>query len=130
MDPKDGRVISNLILQALKNESMTVYGEGLQTRSFCYVDDTVAGLIALMNSTELGPINLGNPNERTVIDAAQFIRNMTKSSAPIVHLPLPKDDPTRRRPDITLAQTKLGWNPTTSFEDGLQKTIAYFSETL
>ena len=130
MDPKDGRVISNFILQALKGEALTLYGDGKQTRSFCYVDDTIAGLVALMNSTELGPVNIGNPSERTVLDAAVIIKEATKSASELVHKPLPKDDPTRRRPDITIAQTKLNWSPQVSFEEGLKKTIAYFSETL
>ena len=130
MDPKDGRVISNLILQALRGDPLTVYGDGLQTRSFCFVTDTVAGLIALMSSKETGPFNLGNPVERTILDAANVIKAVTKSDPPIKHLPLPRDDPTRRRPDISAANAKLGWNPSVTFEEGLKQTVEYFRETL
>lgn len=130
MDPKDGRVVSNLILQALKNEPMTVYGDGKQTRSFCYVDDTVEGLMALMSSSQVGPINIGNPEERTIIEAAHVIQHVTGRKMEVVHLPLPKDDPTRRRPDITKAKELLGWSPKTSYEEGLKRTVEYFKTTL
>lgn len=130
MDPKDGRVISNLIMQALKGEPMTVYGSGEQTRSFCFVDDTVAGLIALMGSSELGPINIGNPVERSVKDAAVCIARVTGVALNVINPELPQDDPTKRRPDITLARERLHWEPTVDFESGLIKTVEYFKTTL
>lgn len=130
MDPNDGRVISNLIIQAIQDKPMTVYGTGQQTRSFCYVDDTVAGLILLMNSTHVGPVNVGNPEERPIAEAATIIKNATGAKSEIIFMPLPSDDPTRRRPDITVAQTLLGWNPTVTFSEGLKKTVDYFSEII
>ncbi len=131
MAVNDGRVISNFIIQALKNEPITVYGDGSQTRSFCYVSDLVTGLIRLMEHSDLtSPVNLGNPNEFTIIDLARIIISYTKSSSEIVYKPLPKDDPVRRRPDISLAQERLSWNPEVTIEEGLQKTIDYFRRTI
>ena len=131
MLPNDGRVVSNFICQVLQGDDLTVYGDGMQTRSFCYVSDMVDGLIRLMESSEPGPINLGNPHEVTVKDLAKMISEMIPSTgSDIVYKPLPKDDPTRRRPDITLAQGKLGWNPKVSLAEGLQATIAYFRREL
>lgn len=128
----DGRVVSNFIVQALKNEPLTVYGDGSQTRSFCYVSDLVEGLIKMMNSPKeiTGPINLGNPGERTMLETAEQIISLTKSKSTVVHVALPIDDPRRRCPDITKAKTLLGWEPTTTFTDGLTKTIANFRERL
>jgi UDP-glucuronate decarboxylase len=129
MDKDDGRVVSNFIMQCLENKDITIYGTGLQTRSFCYVDDTVEGLIRLMNGTTTGPINIGNPHEITVSELATTIVSMvpgTKSQK--VRCELPSDDPTRRCPDITKAQTLLGWSPKVVLREGLQKTIAYFTE--
>ena len=130
MDPKDGRVVSNCIMQALKNENITIYGNGLQTRSFCYVDDLVEGMIKMMNNSQgfIGPVNLGNPSERTILDLAQKIIELTSSKSQIVFLPLPSDDPVKRKPDITLAKNKLGWEPKTGIIDGLKHTIEYFQD--
>jgi UDP-glucuronate decarboxylase len=132
MSPIDGRVVSNFIVQALRNDNLTIYGDGTQTRSFCYVDDLVLGLEKLMNSNASvsGPINLGNPMERTVRNLAELIIKLTKSSSKIDYLDLPSDDPRQRKPDISLAQKELDWNPITEIEDGLQKTIAYFRSIL
>jgi len=127
----DGRVVSNFIVQALKGEDITVYGEGQQTRSFCYVDDLVKGIMATMNKDGFyGPVNLGNPNEMTIMDLAKRIIELTGSSSKIVRRPLPQDDPTRRQPDITLAKRELGWSPTVDLNEGLKKTIANFEERL
>ena len=127
MSCNDGRVISNFILQALRGEDITLFGDGSQTRSFCFVDDLVDGLIRLMDNTEtVGPVNLGNPMERTIREVAEMIVDMTGSRSEIIYKPLPQDDPTRRCPDITMAQNHLGWCPTVSFEEGLSKTIEYF----
>lgn len=127
----DGRVVSNFILQALKGDDITVYGEGLQTRSFCYVDDLVSGIIATMNRDGFsGPVNLGNPNEMTIVDLAKKVIALTGSSSKIVQRPLPKDDPTRRQPNISLAKSELGWTPKVDLETGLKKTIADFDERL
>ena len=127
----DGRVVSNFIVQALKGEDITVYGEGDQTRSFCYVDDLVAGFVAMMNKEGIhGPINLGNPNEMTIKALAERVISLTGSRSKIVHKPLPKDDPTRRQPDISLAKRDLGWTPTVDLDTGLKKTIADFEERL
>lgn len=127
----DGRVVSNFILQALKGDDITVYGEGLQTRSFCYVDDLVSGIIATMNRDGFsGPVNLGNPNEMTIVDLAKKVIALTSSSSKIVQRPLPKDDPTRRQPDISFAKSELGWTPKVDLENGLKKTIADFDERL
>jgi len=128
MAPDDGRVVSNFIVQALKKEPLTVYGDGSQTRSFCYVDDLVEGLIRLMDSDDAvtGPVNLGNPEELTMGELAETVRDMIGSSSPIEHRPLPQDDPRRRRPDIALAKHYLGWEPRTALADGLKPTVAYF----
>lgn len=123
----DGRVVSNFIVQALRNEPLTIYGDGNQTRSFCYVSDLIQGLIAMMESNNfIGPMNLGNPAECTILDLAKKIIGLTKSSSKIIHKPLPLDDPVRRRPDISLAKEKIGWMPETELEKGLLKTIDYF----
>jgi len=126
MRPDDGRVISNLITQALKGKDLTVYGEGTQTRSFCYISDMVEGILKMMESSEPGPINLGNPDEYRVLDLAKKIIALTSSKSKITFRPLPQDNPTRRKPDITLAKKKLGWNPKIPFEEGLKQTIEYF----
>ncbi len=129
MHPNDGRVVSNFILQALKNEPITLYGTGEQTRSFCYVDDLVTAMIAMMDQDEMvGPVNLGNPAENTIKELALVIRELAGSSSEIVYRPLPQDDPVRRRPDISLAMRKLGWEPKVAVRDGLSRTIAYFRE--
>ncbi|MEE8266034.1 MAG: UDP-glucuronic acid decarboxylase family protein [Acidiferrobacterales bacterium] len=132
MHLQDGRVVSNFIVQALKNEQITVYGAGEQTRSFCYVDDLTDGLIRMMASPDdvTGPINLGNPQECSILELAERIIDMTNSKSKIVHLPLPKDDPGRRRPDITRAIDTLKWKPKVALEDGLSKTIPYFEQLL
>jgi UDP-glucuronate decarboxylase len=128
MLPNDGRVVSSFIVQALTGKPLTLYGDGSQTRSFCYVDDLVEGLISLMNSSDdvVGPLNLGNPAEFTVLELATKVLNAIGSSSEIVSQPLPADDPVRRRPSIDLAVRHLGWRPTISIDDGLQKTIEYF----
>jgi UDP-glucuronate decarboxylase len=130
MLPNDGRVVSNFIVQALQGEPITIYGEGQQTRSFCYVDDLVAGLIKLMEAPDdvTGPLNLGNPVESTILELAEKIIALTKSKSKIVNKPLPQDDPTRRRPDISLAKAKLGWTPTVPLEEGLARTVHYFRQ--
>ena len=125
--PDDGRVVSNFLLQAMRNEPLTVYGDGSQTRSLCYVADEVRGLLALFDSQLAGPVNIGNPDEYTVIQLARTIIDLLGSSSTIEHRPLPTDDPTRRRPDITVARAELGWEPTTSLEDGLSATAAYLA---
>jgi UDP-glucuronate decarboxylase len=123
----DGRVVSNFIVQALKGEDITVYGEGLQTRSFCYVDDLVKGIIAMMNRDGFhGPVNLGNPNEMTIMDLAKRVIELTGSTSRIVKRPLPQDDPTRRQPQIDLAKRELGWEPVVNLNEGLTKTIDNF----
>jgi len=127
MHPNDGRVVSNFIVQALKGENLTVYGDGTQTRSFCYVDDLLEGFVRLMNQTEtVGPINIGNPGEFTMLELAENVLKLTKSKSKIVHKPLPADDPKQRRPDITLARKYLKWEPKVQLAEGLKKTIAYF----
>jgi UDP-glucuronate decarboxylase len=132
MDPFDGRVISNFIVQALRGDDITVYGDGKQTRSFCYIDDMVDGLIKLMNSNDelTGPINLGNPEECSILELAETIIKLTGSDSKIVFKPLPPDDPRQRCPDITLAKKTLNWFPTTNISDGLEKTIRYFRKLL
>ena len=130
MAQNDGRVVSNFIVQALKNEDITIYGDGTQTRSFCYVDDLVDGLIRMMNSSLCGPVNLGNPSERTILDFAKLIIELTKSESKIVFKPLPSDDPVQRQPDISLAQKELNWTPTIDIIDGLIKTINYFKSMI
>ena len=129
MNPADGRVVSNFIVQALKGEDITIFGDGLQTRSFQYVDDLVEGMIRMMNSEDgfLGPVNIGNPNEFTMLELAEAVIALTDSKSKIIHLPLPQDDPKQRQPDISLAKAKLnGWEPTVQLNEGLIKTIAYF----
>ena len=130
MAQNDGRVVTNFIVQALKNEDITIYGDGTQTRSFCYVDDLIEGLIKMMNSSLCGPINLGNPSERTILDFAKLIIELTKSESKIVFKPLPSDDPVQRQPDISLAQKELNWTPTIDIIDGLMKTINYFKSMI
>ncbi len=132
MDPKDGRVVSNCITQALKGENITIYGDGTQTRSFCYVDDLVDGIIKMMNNKQdfTGPVNLGNPSERTVLDLAEKILELTGSNSKLEFLPLPGDDPVKRKPDISVAQRELGWKPKTDIIEGLKKTIDYFSNIM
>ncbi|WP_236953366.1 UDP-glucuronic acid decarboxylase family protein [Janibacter indicus] len=130
MQPDDGRVVSNFIVQALAGEPITIYGDGSQTRSFCYVDDLVDGLMALMATDHevTGPINIGNPVEFTMIELAELVLELTGSSSQIEHRPLPQDDPARRRPDISRAREALGWEPKAQLRTGLEQTIAYFSE--
>lgn len=132
MHPNDGRVVSNFIIQALKGENVTVYGDGRQTRSFCYVDDLIDGLIKLMNSPDdfTGPVNLGNPSEFTILELAEKVIKFTKSRSLIVHKPLPQDDPIQRQPVIALAKKVLNWKPKVELEDGLKETIAYFKNLL
>lgn len=128
MDPKDGRVVSNCIMQALNGDDITIYGDGSQTRSFCYVDDLVDGMIKMMNNPQgfIGPVNLGNPSERTVLNLVEMIAELTESSSKIRFMPLPSDDPVKRKPDITIAKKELNWEPVIGIQEGLQKTIEYF----
>jgi len=131
MLPDDGRVVSNFIVQALRGSDLTIYGDGSQTRSFCYVDDLIEGFIRLMNHPDLtGPVNLGNPGEFTILQLAELVLAKTNSSSRIVRLPLPGDDPKQRQPDIALAQAQLGWSPTVALDQGLDATIAYFRQLL
>ena len=132
MDIGDGRVVSNFIIQALNNEDITIYGDGSQTRSFCYVDDLVEGMIRMMNSRDgfTGPVNVGNPEEFTILELANTVIRLTDSKSRIVFCDLPEDDPKQRKPDITLAKKELNWQPSTHLEEGLQKTIAYFRSVL
>ena len=132
MNTHDGRVVSNFIVQALKNENITIYGRGEQTRSFCYVDDLIEGMIRMMNSRDgfTGPVNIGNPGEFTMLELAQKIIDLTGSSSKIIFEPLPQDDPMQRRPVIDLAKKELSWEPTVNLEEGLKKTIAYFDDLL
>jgi UDP-glucuronate decarboxylase len=130
MDPHDGRVVSNFIMQALRGEPLTIYGEGHQTRSFCYVDDLIEGLIRMMDQDqEVGPINLGNPVENTMLELAEAVLAVTGSKSPLEFRPLPKDDPRRRCPDITKARQVLGWEPRVSLATGLANTVAYYRRT-
>jgi UDP-glucuronate decarboxylase len=128
MHPFDGRVVSNFIRQALRNEDITIFGDGSQTRSFCYRDDLVEGIIRMMNGSDefIGPVNLGNPGEFTILELANLVIELTESKSKVVHRPLPQDDPTRRRPDITLARKHLGWEPKVALPEGLKKTIEWF----
>ncbi|UCE55246.1 MAG: SDR family oxidoreductase [Desulfobacterales bacterium] len=128
MHPNDGRVVSNFILQALRNENITVYGDGKQSRSFCYVEDMIDGMIRMMNTNDgfTGPVNLGNPHEYSIIELAQKIIQLTNSKSDIVYKPLPDDDPMQRKPSIKLAKKQLSWEPRTMLEEGLQKTIEFF----
>lgn len=132
MHPNDGRVVSNFIVQALQNQPITIYGDGSQTRAFCYVDDLVTGLISLMDSDDAvtGPINLGNPGEFTIKQLAETVIELTGSSSSIVQKPLPADDPKQRQPDIRRAQQQLNWSPSVTLSAGLEKTIAYFARTI
>jgi dTDP-glucose 4,6-dehydratase len=130
MREHDGRVVSSFISQALNGEPLTVFGDGSQTRSFCYVDDLVRGIVAMLDSDTAGPVNLGNPNEMTVRELADLITAMTDSDSPVNYLPLPQDDPMQRKPVITRAQELLGWTPEVSLEDGLRKTIDYFASEI
>lgn len=132
MHPNDGRVVSNFIVQALKNDPVTIYGNGEQTRSFCYVDDLVEAFIRIMNTDDdfTGPVNIGNPNEFTIRELADAVIDLTGSKSEIISKPLPADDPVQRQPDISVARDKLGWEPTIQLKEGLQKTIAYFDERL
>ena len=131
MQPNDGRVVSNFIVQALRGEDITIYGDGSQTRSFCYVDDLIEGLMALFMSNNLpGPINLGNPQPQTMLELASRIISLTESKSSIVYKDLPSDDPKTREPNITIARDKLGWSPKIDLDNGLLSTIAYFSKKL
>jgi UDP-glucuronate decarboxylase len=132
MDLEDGRVVSNFIVQALKNENITIYGDGKQTRSFCYVDDLITGLVSLMNSPEIvtGPINIGNPNEFTMLELAETVIKLSNSQSKLEYQPLPSDDPKQRKPDITRAKESLSWVPTIELEEGLLKTIEEFKGRL
>ncbi|MBT3258198.1 MAG: SDR family oxidoreductase [Deltaproteobacteria bacterium] len=132
MHPNDGRVVSNFIVQALNNQDITVYGDGSQTRSFCYVDDLIDGMVRMMNGRDefVGPVNLGNPTEFTILELAEKIIDATDSKSRIVFRPLPEDDPLQRQPDISLAKEKLQWEPGTALDEGLQTTIAYFKTAL
>ncbi len=128
LSPGDGRVVSNFVVQALRGDPITVYGDGSQTRSLCFVDDEVRGLLALLDSSLTGPVNIGNPDERTVLDLAKLVLEVTASSSEVVFEPLPTDDPTRRCPDITLARIELGWEPRVELRDGLARTMEWFTQ--
>lgn len=132
MHPNDGRVVSNFIVQALKGENISIYGDGGQTRSFCYVDDLIEGMVRMMNSREdfTGPVNIGNPGEFTILQLAQKVIELTNSSSKIIYQPLPSDDPMQRKPDITLARKELGWEPHVQLEEGLIKTIDFFKSII
>ncbi len=132
MHPHDGRVVSNFIMQALRGEDITIYGDGQQTRSFQYVDDLVEGMLKMMATGDdfTGPVNIGNPGEFTILELAKKVIDMTGSKSKIIHQPLPSDDPMQRKPDITLAKQKLGWEPEIPLEEGLKKTIAYFEDLI
>jgi UDP-glucuronate decarboxylase len=128
MAPDDGRVVSNFVLQALRGEPLTIYGDGSQTRSFCYVSDLIEGFVALMNNDKglTGPVNLGNPGEFTMLELAETVKELTGSTSTVEYLPLPQDDPKQRQPDISLAEKELGWEPTVALKEGLDETIQYF----
>ena len=132
MHPNDGRVVSNFIMQALRNEPITIYGDGSQTRSFCYVDDLIEAFVRLMDTPDdfTGPVNTGNPNEFTIKELAEKVIELTGSKSDLIHKPLPSDDPTQRQPNITLAKEKLDWEPQVQLEEGLRKTIPYFQRLL
>ncbi|MFZ5503688.1 MAG: UDP-glucuronic acid decarboxylase family protein [Pseudomonadota bacterium] len=131
MHPKDGRVVSNFIVQALTNQAITIYGDGNQTRSFCYVDDLVEGMVRMMDQNQaVGPVNLGNPTEFTIRELAELVLGLTNSRSKIEYRPLPQDDPVQRQPDIRLARKLLDWQPSVQLEDGLKETIAYFRRLL
>jgi UDP-glucuronate decarboxylase len=132
MHPNDGRVVSNFVIQALNGSALTIYGDGSQTRSFCYVDDLIEGMIRMLNSESglIGPVNIGNPTEFTMLELANSIISLTGSNSGVIYMPLPSDDPRQRQPDISVANRELGWSPKVNLEEGLLKTIAYFSELL
>ena len=132
MHPNDGRVVSNFIIQALNNQDITIFGEGTQTRSFCFVDDLIDGLTRMMNAPDdfIGPVNIGNPNEFSIQELATLVISLTGSASKIVYLPLPQDDPLQRRPNIDLAKKRLGWEPKIQLKEGLQRTIEYFKERI
>jgi dTDP-glucose 4,6-dehydratase len=130
LDPADGRVVSNFLTQALTGQKLTVYGDGLQTRSFCYIDDEVRGIIALLDSDLVGPVNIGNPNEFTMLQLAEMVNQVVGSDVPVAYEPLPTDDPTQRQPDITIARTKLGWEPNVQLREGLERTTAWLRSVL
>jgi UDP-glucuronate decarboxylase len=132
MHPNDGRVVSNFIVQALKGEPITIYGDGMQTRSFCYVDDLIEGMLRLMNSAAdfTGPVNIGNPGEFTMLELAETVVRLVGGKSKVVHGPLPSDDPKQRQPDISLAKATFDWEPKVNLEDGLKETIAYFRHRL
>ncbi len=132
MHPNDGRVVSNFIVQALQGQPITLYGDGTQTRSFCYVDDLIEGFVRLMHMPEdfIGPVNLGNPGEFTMIELSETIKKLTGSKSELIHKPLPADDPKQRQPDIRLAKEAMGWKPGITLEEGLKLTIAYFEQLL
>jgi UDP-glucuronate decarboxylase len=132
MHPNDGRVVSNFIVQALKGNDITVYGDGSQTRSFCYVDDLIEGMIRMMNSDDsfIGPVNIGNPNEFTIVELAEMVIKVIGSDSKIIFNPLPSDDPRQRQPDIGLARKKLSWEPSVDLMEGLKRTINYFKRLL
>jgi UDP-glucuronate decarboxylase len=132
MHPNDGRVVSNFIVQALKGDNITIYGDGRQTRSFCYVDDLIEAMVRMMDTPAgfTGPVNIGNPGEFTMLELAETVLTLVGSKSRLVFQALPADDPRQRQPDISVAKDKLGWTPTISLEDGLKETIAYFRETL
>jgi dTDP-glucose 4,6-dehydratase len=130
MRPDDGRAVSNFLVQALQGKPITIYGEGNQTRSFTYVDDEIAGFIALLDSDLTGPVNIGNDNEFTINELARLVIELTGSSSELVHEPLPEDDPAQRKPDLTLARARLGWEPTTDLRAGLERTAEYFRSKL
>jgi UDP-glucuronate decarboxylase len=130
MNAEDGRVVSNFIVQALRGDDITIYGDGSQTRSFCYCDDNIEGMIRLMEGEHMGPINIGNPNEFTMLELAEQVIDLTGSSSKIIHMDLPQDDPKQRQPDISKAKELLDWEPKTQLREGLMKTITYFEEEL
>jgi UDP-glucuronate decarboxylase len=132
MHPKDGRVVSNFIVQALKGDDITIYGEGTQTRSFCYATDLIDAMVRMMNNDQnfIGPVNIGNPTEFTMLQLAQSVIRLTGSNSQLVYQPLPSDDPRQRQPDIALARDKLKWQPTIALDDGLKSTIDYFRTLL
>jgi UDP-glucuronate decarboxylase len=132
MDPNDGRVVSNFIIQALQGKDITIYGDGHQSRSFCYVDDLIDGMIRMMNGPAgfTGPVNIGNPSEFTMLELAQQVIALTQSKSKLIFMPLPQDDPKQRQPNIDLAKNKLSWSPTVDLKTGLLKTIEYFKKSL
>ena len=130
MRPDDGRVVSNFITQALRGEPLTIYGDGTQTRSFCYVSDQISGQLALLDSSYVGPVNIGSDVEFTMLELAENVLEITNSSAGIIHKPLPQDDPLQRKPDLTIARTELGWQAEVPLKEGLERTMRYFTEVL